>query len=282
MSDKMEESKLTITKVPVVFLSAAQDFNAWHLALRRLVKSCNMGESLMYSVPESQMPALDERLKATEKKVKEEGDKIKGEEEKFALFGGKLPTTSVIDLTETPLTSKPRSEEDTLIMKSLGISSSMEDFFASTVRFIKVRGRSLESEKELYYRQEIWSWMEQSLCKGTFKWLARSIAPIYDIHALYTKVTTLANKATWISYSLEFKKIFTMSCTGNDIFQYHAELLQQIQLVKAQGESLGLTVSVPRGWNSACFSLQLGKSLTTERLRSSLRWMKRQFQSSLW
>jgi hypothetical protein len=205
-----------------------------------------MGESLMYSIPESQMPALEERLKATEKKVKEEGEKIKIEVEKVALYGGKVPTMSppTIDLTEEPLVSRPRSEEDTLIMKSLGISSSMDDFFASTVRFIKVRGRSPESEKEVYYRQEIWSWMEQSLSKGNFKWLARSISPIYDIHALYSKVTTLANKATWISYSLEFKKIFTMSCSG-DIFQYHAELLQQIVLVKAQGESLGLIVSVP-------------------------------------
>ena len=81
--------------------------------------------------------------------------------------------------------------------------------------------------------------MEASLEKGTFKWVARGISPPYDIHALYTKVCSLANRATWISYALEFRKIFTM-VPGVDIFQYHADLVQQIKLVAAQGESLGM------------------------------------------
>ena len=83
--------------------------------------------------------------------------------------------------------------------------------------------------------------------------VTRTISPTYDIHALYAKVSSLANKATWISHALEFKKIFTMPSSG-DIFQYHAELIEQIKLVKSQGESLGLTASVPP-WMEQCLLL---------------------------
>ena len=67
----------------------------------------------------------------------------------------------------------------------------------------------------------------------------------YDIHALYTKVITIANKATLISHALEVKKIFEMPFNGSDIFQYHSELQQQIEMVQAQGESLGLDSVIP-------------------------------------
>lgn len=82
------------------------------------------------------------------------------------------------------------------------------------------------------------------MARGDFKWVVRTISPTYDIHALYTKIISLANKATWISHALEFRKIFTMQ-SGGDIFQYHAELLEQIKLVKMQGESLGLPTQIP-------------------------------------
>jgi hypothetical protein len=99
----------------------------------------------------------------------------------------------------------------------------------------------------------IWTWMEASLAKGTFKFITRSITPVYDIHMLYAKVSSLANKATLISHALEFKKIFTMSHSG-DIFQYHAELLEQIKMVQSQGETLGITASVPP-WMEQCLLL---------------------------
>ena len=52
----------------------------------------------------------------------------------------------------------------------------------------------------------------------------------------------MANKVTWISQALEFKKIFTMAPY---IFQYHAELKDQIKLVKSQGDAMGMVFSVP-------------------------------------
>ena len=101
----------------------------------------------------------------------------------------------------------------------------------------------VETEIEMHYRHEI-SWMESSLAKGIFKWVVRSISPVYDIRKLYRKIEMLANKATPISHALEFKRIFTLNAK-EDIFQYHSELVQQIKLVKMQGESMGLETVVP-------------------------------------
>lgn len=85
--------------------------------------------------------------------------------------------------------------------------------------------------------------------------MARSISPTYDIHALYKKISSLANRSTWISYAMEFKKIFNMT-PSSDIFQYHADLMQQVKLVKAQGECLGLNqVNVLPPWMEQCLLL---------------------------
>jgi hypothetical protein len=78
-------------------------------------------------------------------------------------------------------------------MQSLGISTS------STISFINSRTGEEEKENANHFRHDIWMWMEQSLARGTFKWIVRTINPIYDIHLLYNKVVSLANKATWIS-----------------------------------------------------------------------------------
>jgi hypothetical protein len=130
------------------------------------------------------------------------------------------------------------------LMASMGVSASMDEFFASTTRFAIMPAGTAETDKQVFFRQEIWSWIESSLSKGSFKWVVRTISPTYDIHALYHKVVSLANKATWISHALEFRKLFTMPNTG-DIFQYHADLIQQIKLVRNQGEALGITADVP-------------------------------------
>jgi hypothetical protein len=106
------------------------------------------------------------------------------------------------------------------------------------------RVQASRRQRDTFHRYEIWAWLEASLAKGIFKWVTRTIVPVYDIHSLYNKVVSLANKATWISHALEFKKIFTLP-VKSDIFHYHAELLQQIKLVRMQGESLGLKAEVP-------------------------------------
>ncbi len=40
--------KVSLGKTPVVALNQASDFLSWHLALRRLVTSCNMADALLY------------------------------------------------------------------------------------------------------------------------------------------------------------------------------------------------------------------------------------------
>ena len=112
------------------------------------------------------------------------------------------------------------------------------------ITFVNVRTEKDDTERETFFRQEIWIWIESSLARGNYKWVVRNVSPTYDIHALYTKVCSLANKATFISHALEVKQIFTIN-PGNDIFLYHAELLEQMRLVKSQGESLGLSASIP-------------------------------------
>ena len=97
---------------------------------------------------------------------------------------------------------------------------------------------------DTFFRHEIWHWMETSLSKGTFKWITGTITPVFDIRRLYRKIKAVANEATLISHALEFKKIFTLA-PGDDIFQYHADLIKQIKLVKAQGEALELETKVP-------------------------------------
>ena len=67
---------------------------------------------------------------------------------------------------------------------------------------------------------------------------------MFDIQKLYRKIVELANKASMISYVLEFCRIFTMKAK-EDIFQYHEELLQQMRLVRAQAESLGIRAELP-------------------------------------
>ena len=288
--------KFTLMKVPVVYLNTPLDYGTWHISFRKLVKGCNMGDALMFSMPEDRLEAFKRRT--AQMKVKQEqkqdednnyegsaGLKLEesdqGEEEakarpKRRSKGKKASrdrdespsdrdeppmdrdgpslskprsTTSKsasmveIDLASEPLKVEPKTDEERLLLSSLGITSTMDEFFSATTVFVNVRTSNADTEKEAFYRQEIWAWMETSLEKGNFKWVARSVSPVYDIHAFYTKISSLANRATWISYALEFKKIFTMPA-GSDIFQYHAEVLQQIKMVKAQGETLGLTTTI--------------------------------------
>jgi len=47
--------KMAMGKVPLVLLHQANDFTTWQLALRRLVTTYNMADSLLYSVPSTQL-----------------------------------------------------------------------------------------------------------------------------------------------------------------------------------------------------------------------------------
>jgi len=61
---------------------------------------------------------------------------------------------------------------------------------------------------------------------------------------LYGKVVELADKATIISCINEYKKIFTLQ-VKDDLFTYHEELQQQLRLVRAQVEVLGIAMTLP-------------------------------------
>ena len=261
MSDDSDwKFKMSLAKVAVVYLNTPLDFHTWHISLRRLVSQYNMVSSLMFSVPENKILSLKKKVaEESVKREKVEKEKQEVEQKKKedsgprsvsptrALPAVTYPSTkssTAVDLTAEPLVATPLDVEMKNLMASMGISASMDEFFSSTTRFVIMPAGTLETEKQIFFRQEIWSWIESSLSKGSFKWLVRTISPTYDIHTLYHKIVSLANKATWISHALEFRKLFTMSNTG-DIFQYHADLIQQIKLVRTQGEALGITADVP-------------------------------------
>jgi hypothetical protein len=243
MSDDSDwKLKMSLGKVAVVHLNSPTEFTAWHLALRRVVAGYNMVPNLMYSVPENKYTSLKDVLKAKGKVKKEptaetkDLDPLRPEESAMK--------SVAVDLTGEDLAVEPVSQELRTLMESLGVSPNMDEFFSSTTRFVIATSGKAETDKEVYFRQEIWTWMDSSLSHGTYKWVARTIKPVYDIHALYTKVVSLANKATCISHALEFKKIFTMP-VSSDIFQYHADLIQQMKVVGQQGASLGIDAVIP-------------------------------------
>ena len=129
--------KISLSKVVVVPLNQASDFAAWHLALRRLVTACNMVDGLLYSVPANQLEAVNKRIHILESapQVKKE----KEEKEKEPLSPSSSHSSSskstlspvIIDLTEEKaLPIGSLSEKELVLMKSLGVSKTQNDFFS--------------------------------------------------------------------------------------------------------------------------------------------------------
>ena len=54
-----------------------------------------------------------------------------------------------------------------MVMKSMGISASMDAFFSSNTAFTNVKTGTLETDKEAYFRQEIWLWLNRRFQKGS-------------------------------------------------------------------------------------------------------------------
>ena len=247
MDDQDWKFRMSLGKVPVVYLNSSLDYVSWRNALRRLVTTYNMQHALIYTIPSDRIDDYKARLEPIQVAVKKEYTPTPEVEGKDPVPLPPAPKgkVAIIDLVDVePYLPTPVTAEQTVYMRSMGVSPGMEEFFASTITFVDVRSWQPETEKQHYFRQEIWQWLDQSLAKGNFKWVVRSISPVLDIHALFSKVDSLANKATLISHALECKKIFTM-VPGPDIFLYHADLIQQIKLVKLQGESLGLASVIP-------------------------------------
>jgi hypothetical protein len=137
-------------------------------------------------------------------------------------------------------------EVDDDLMRMLGVTRAQDEFFASSTVFYNTRLRRDELEPDGVYRSEIWNWMEASTAKGQYRAIAKNIAPVYDIKKLYARIVEAANKASIISCIMEYKKVFTMTMR-EDIFQFHEELLQQMRVVEAQVEALGIRMDFPDG-----------------------------------
>ena len=66
MTDESDwKFKMSLGKVPVVYLNSHVEFTQWHIALRRLVGGYNMVQNLMYSVPENRYDSFLKSFKET-------------------------------------------------------------------------------------------------------------------------------------------------------------------------------------------------------------------------
>ena len=250
--DRAETFKLkqAAGKIPVHYLNTSTDFPTWHVVLRRVVVGYNMVDALMYTVPTGQEQSMRARMKSVSGSIKKEGDfdPIMYDEESKAV----IPPV-VVDLTvEAPLKTVAKDEKTLVLMKSLGISVAVDTFFSASTDFINIRTDAPDTERESAARQEIWLWMEKSLSQGQYKWVVNTVGTMFDIHELHRLVVNLCNKVTWVSWAMEYRKVFTMDAKpGTDVFLYHSELQEQIKKVKLQSEALGIDPSIsPWGVNA--------------------------------
>ena len=181
--------KYITVKIPVVHLNGRTDYEAWHLALRRLVRGYNMGDALMFTVPEDRVEAYKtkaERLGQRREKKRGKNGKSGGAlaESDLALADGEENQEMVEEVNDDEDEAEDddeSSDETGNLLSAMGITKSMGEFFSATTKFVDIRDGEGERDKQTFYRQEIWTWMESSLEKGTYKWVARSITPPYDI-----------------------------------------------------------------------------------------------------
>lgn len=278
LSDIDLKTRLALGKIPVVQLNQQSDFTRWHVALRKLVGAYGMGNALLFTVPKSELAIYIDQLSRSETSRSSSSSSSSSS----AAAGGGGVSTSTTTTTHSTVTATPKGSKakagdkergaetketkdgvrpadpaaaavapvvpdpdgDARLMKLLGVTRAQDEFFSSSTTFYNTRLMCDEKEPESYYRTEVWHWMEASLSKGQYRSVAKNITPVYDIKKLYAKICELADKATIISCINEYKKIFTLQ-VKDDLFVYHEELQQQLRLVKAQVEALGLVMTLP-------------------------------------
>ena len=76
--------KFTTLKIAVVHLNGRQDYEAWHIALRRLVRGYNMGDALMFTVPEDRVDAYKNKAERIRRRREQQGEQ--GEDPDPALY----------------------------------------------------------------------------------------------------------------------------------------------------------------------------------------------------
>ena len=150
---------------------------------------------------------------------------------------------------EAPLKTVAKDEKTLVLMKSLGISVAVDTFFSASTDFINIRTDAPDTERESAARQEIWLWMEKSLSQGQYKWVVNTVGTMFDIHELHRLIVNLCNKVTWVSWAMEYRKVFTMDAKpGTDVFQYHSELQEQIKKSSFSPKRLESTPLSLRWW----------------------------------
>ena len=116
---------------------------------------------------------------------------------------------------------------------------------SASTSFVNVRTGTPDTDREAYFRQEIWLWMDKSLSRGNCDWLPDQVGTMFDIHELHRLIMDSCSKITWISFAIEYKKIFNIRPkVGGDIFRYHSEVQEQIRLVKTQAEALNIDPNI--------------------------------------
>ena len=132
------------------------------------------------TIPSDRLKAFEHRMGTAAQQVKEEDQKTKK-----GVKVTETPTKMFVDLTSEPLKPQARPDEEQALLRAMGVSNMADEFFSSTTIFINVRTKKQESDKQILFRQEIWSWMETSLSRGTYKWIPKSIDQ-FSIFMLYT------------------------------------------------------------------------------------------------
>ena len=64
-------------------------------------------------------------------------------------------------------------------MESMGITPSLDVFFSATTAFVNVKTGTPDTDREAYFRQEIWLWMEKSLSLGQYRWVTKTVGTMF-------------------------------------------------------------------------------------------------------
>ena len=126
------------------------------------------------------------------------------------------------------------------------VTREQDEFFASSVEFYCYKTGKKETALQSYYRHEIWGWMEKSLSKGDFAWIAPTIVPVYDIRKYYHEIMHTANKPTVVSHALAFMRCFELKPVEGDMLKFYGKLIKQLTMLRTQGAEIGVHAHVPK------------------------------------
>ena len=131
--------KITLGKTPIVYLNQASDFPQWEIALRHLVKSYQMAENLLYSMPieEARKLGIDGPLEApAEAPNSGSGGSSKKDQAKEQAKAEKEKEAAAMT-DELKADVKLKTVTDPKFMKLVGVTAAQDAFFSSSTVFLK-------------------------------------------------------------------------------------------------------------------------------------------------